>query len=473
MDQPFYPINSMEPAMKGLVIGALGIFHVFTAQFAIGGGMLGCYFQWLGRDGRRPHLRVFIDNYFKTLVLISFVIGAVTGVAMWFTSIQVGARTIGMMVDYFHWIWAIEWTFFCLEVVAGYAFYRYGPRLTDRARLALLTLYTLAAWASLFWINGILSWQLTPGAWLESKNVWDGFFNPTFWPSLVFRTITSMTVAALIACVLVNLIRDLDRERRAELIQQASHFLIPLLLLPPVALWYFLAIPEQGRQWVSGGSVAMTMFATLAAGCTAMIAAYALFGLVYKKAYVSGFTAALLCTLAFLASAGGEFVREGVRKPFTISRVLYSNSILPEQVAEFRKTGSVTNDPYPLRDGVRYANEQLQLGAKVFRFQCDACHTVRGTNGLVHLAGTWSETQKRMNIAQLQRTKSFMPPFAGTPEELEAIVQWITWQHAGRPVEWPESNDPAALQQIRQWLLEAGTEPGIVSHRGPTHGERN
>ena len=60
------------------------------------------------------------------LVLISFVIGALTGVAMWFTTIQVGARTIGLMVDEFHWLWATEWICFCLEITAGYAFYRYG-----------------------------------------------------------------------------------------------------------------------------------------------------------------------------------------------------------------------------------------------------------------------------------------------------------------------------------------------------------
>ena len=37
---PFYPVNDFGPAMKGMVIGGLGIFHVFLAQFAIGGGML-------------------------------------------------------------------------------------------------------------------------------------------------------------------------------------------------------------------------------------------------------------------------------------------------------------------------------------------------------------------------------------------------------------------------------------------------
>ncbi len=35
--------------MKGMVIGTLGVVHIFLAMFAIGGGMLMCYFEWLAR----------------------------------------------------------------------------------------------------------------------------------------------------------------------------------------------------------------------------------------------------------------------------------------------------------------------------------------------------------------------------------------------------------------------------------------
>src|SRR5438105_4763410 len=144
-----YPVNSYGQLMPGLVIAAVAVVHVFLAQFAVGGGMLLCYFQWLAMSGRNVHARRFVDGYFKALVLISFVAGALTGVGIWFTTIQVSPATIGAMVLNFHWLWATEWTFFCLEIVAGYCFYRYHHRLNDRASLALLAIYSLAAWASL------------------------------------------------------------------------------------------------------------------------------------------------------------------------------------------------------------------------------------------------------------------------------------------------------------------------------------
>jgi hypothetical protein len=85
-----------------------------------------------------------------------------------------------------------------------------------------------------------------------------------------------------------------------------------------------------------------------------------------------------------------------------------------------------------------------------------------GANALTHLAGSWTIDQKRMNIAKLQHTKPFMPPFAGTAEELEALVQFVTWTAAGEPKDWPLSESEATLVRIDRWLVEAGTAPGAV-----------
>ncbi len=458
----FYPVNDYSPLMPGLVIAAMAVVHVFLAQFAVGGGMLLCYFQWLAMTGRNPHARRFVDGYFKALVLISFVAGALTGVGIWFTTIQVSPATIGAMVHNFHWLWATEWTFFCLEIVAGYAFYRYHERLSDRTSLALLAIYAVAAWASLLIINGILSWQLTPGRWLQTGRVADGFFNPTFWPSLFYRTVVATTLAALGACVVVNSIGDLDREARRSLMNRAAHFLIPMAAMPLLGLWYLGAMPADSRGWVLGGSPAMTLFLNIAVAASLAIGAYAIGGLVLRRLYINMATATLLVVLAFGATAGGEFVREGSRKPFSIRHVLYSNSVLPGEVARLRRIGSVTDDPYPLRGADELPNDHVRLGAKVFRRLCSVCHTMEGMNGLTHLTATWDLEQMRMNIAKLQQTKPFMPPFAGTPEELEALVQYIAWTNGGRTQKWTARADRQMLSQIAAWLAEAGTEPRVT-----------
>ncbi|MCA9241612.1 MAG: cytochrome c, partial [Planctomycetales bacterium] len=314
---------------------------------------------------------------------------------------------------------------------------------------------------SLFWINGILSWQLTPGGWLASGSVWQGFFNPSFWPSLLFRTLTSMATAALVATLVVNLSPRFNHDERRTLIRAAFWFLAPMVLMPPLGVWFMAVLPASARQWATGGSIAMTLFLSISVGASALIGGYAAAVLLRKGLTINGATAAMLVALGFGATAGAEFVREGVRKPYTVRGALYSNSITQPEVERLRREGCVASDPYPLRNAQETPNDQLRTGAAVFRIQCSVCHTIDGANGLLHLTDGWTDRQLHLNIAQLQRTKPFMPPFAGASEEVLALAEWIKWNEAGRPKQWKERQDEQALQAIQEYLDEAGTAPGV------------
>ena len=147
-------------------------------------------------------------------------------------------------------------------------------------------------------------------------------------------------------------------------------------------------------------------------------------------------------------------MREGARKPFVVRGALYSTSLTPADVERMRTDGVLAHDPWPLADAARYPTPQLVHGARVFRALCSVCHTMRGANALVHLAGTWTEDQLRLNVAKLQRTKGFMPPFAGNADDVEAIVQLIRWEIAGAPAGWGETRTAPAIDA---YLAEVGT----------------
>ena len=65
-DVPFYPVNDFGPLMKGMVIGGVGILHVFLAQFAIGGGIGALLLQ---------NIRGF--NYERTAAIVILMVVAV------------------------------------------------------------------------------------------------------------------------------------------------------------------------------------------------------------------------------------------------------------------------------------------------------------------------------------------------------------------------------------------------------------
>jgi cytochrome bd ubiquinol oxidase subunit I len=340
----YYPIQDLSPLMNGMVIGGLGILHVFLAQMAIGGGMLLCYFEWLRRSGRSRNAGRFINGYFQALVLASLVLGASTGVAMWFTSIQVSPGTIGALVDEFHWFWATEWTFFCAQVVSGSTFLRYKDRLSGQGRMLLLVFYAVAAWFGLFWINGILSFPIPPGSRVLTHNVWSGFLNPTFWPSLFYRTVAAMAIGATAACVVINLAGPPEREARCELLGHVSVFLAPMVLMPLLGIWFLASMPPDSRSSLLGGNAILTMFMAIGVGASLLIGAYAFGAIWYWKLDINGFTAPLLCALAFAATAGGEFVREAVQKPYSIRQIVYSNPLRQDELDRLRATGSATAD---------------------------------------------------------------------------------------------------------------------------------
>ena len=106
------------------------------------------------------------------------------------------------------------------------------------------------------------------------------------------------------------------------------------------------------------------------------------------------------------------------------------------------------------------------------------CHTTAGVNALPALTRGWDPDMKRQNFAKLQRLKPFMPPFAGTPTELESLAQFGGWLESGRPEAWPDAAADSAeyaarLSRIGRWLDEAGTHPALRRHgRGDAQGGR-
>ncbi len=210
--------------------------------------------------------------------------------------------------------------------------------------MLLLVFYSVAAWFSLFWINAILSFPLARGDVAFTRQVWWGFCNPSSWPWLLYRTIASMAIAALAACVVINFTGSLEREARRELIGQVCVFLGPLLLMPLLGIWFLASMPFDRRSLVLGDSVTMTILVGGAVAST-VIGAYALAALRYRRLSINGFAATLFCVIAFAATAMGEFVREGVREPYSIREVLYSHPKQRDGLEQLQETRLDTEEP--------------------------------------------------------------------------------------------------------------------------------
>jgi mono/diheme cytochrome c family protein len=294
-------------------------------------------------------------------------------------------------------------------------------------------IYAISAWMSLFIINGILTFMLTPGDWLVTRSFWDGWLNPTFWPSLALRTISALAIAGIFVAVVANLDKTLNREQRRHVIGEGSLFLVPLALMIPASAWFFAASPSQASGLALGGAVAMTMFLGFGILASTLVGLYAYFGLIKNKRLVNLETALLLTAIALIATGSMEYVREGIRKPWVVYGYMYANGLTRDQLDEFNQTGFFASNPVIARDANIAGLGAVEKGRLIYKVQCQRCHEIDGYNAMRPLVASWSVEMIRANTRVLHRLKPFMPPFGGTDEDLEDLVAYLSTL---RSAEW-------------------------------------
>ena len=182
----------------------IAVLHVFISHFAIGGGFFLVVMERAARKAADTERLEFLEKLSRFFVLTTLVMGALTGVGIWFVIGLLNPAATEVLIHNFVWGWAIEWTFFVVEILAALLYYYGWKRMSPADHMTLGWIYFVFAWLSLFVINGILTFMLTPGTWLATGNFWDGFFNPTFWPSLVLRSAIAVMLAGLYALLVAS-----------------------------------------------------------------------------------------------------------------------------------------------------------------------------------------------------------------------------------------------------------------------------
>ena len=340
--------------------------------------------------------------------------GALTGVGIWFIIGLLNPTATEALIHHFVWAWAIEWTFFVVEITAAILYYYGWRRMDGRAHMVLGWIYFAAAWMSLFVINGIITCMLTPGKWLATGNVWDGLFNPTFWPSLVFRTGITIMLAGLYT-LLVASRRPAD-EFKVRLVRlNAIWGLAGLALMAPSFYWYWQALPDKLVK-----TATRSMRIPMEAVTDSYYLAAALAILLLAAGFALGkrlrpTVALVLMVVGFLYFGSFEMFRESLRKPYVIYGYIYGNGLEVARANEYKRDGLLAHMAYRTGDD----------GADLFRHACRSCHTVAGYRPLRRgLDGT-----DRAFIAGIIRgakaLKGNMPPFLGTPAEAAEIADHL------------------------------------------------
>ena len=353
-----YPLFLVPHIGGSWLIGGIAIFHVIIAHFAIGGGLLMVVTEQLAARHGNALWLTFARKHAVFLVLLSSVLGALSGVAIWFTVGLVHPAAVASLIHTFVWGWAIEWVFFIVEMAAALLYVGTWDRVPRRTHLAIGWIYFVAAYLSLVVINGIVTFMLTPGRWIETRAFWDGFFNPTYWPSLVLRTgIALMLAGAYGWLVATRLPRDSERETLVRYL--ALWGIAGVSVAGAGFAWWAAKIPAEARALIFPADGLLRTTHVLGLVALGLLAALlVVVGFLAPRAF--GVTAGILAIVLTGTYFGAyERVREGSRKPYIIHGYMYSNGIRVDEVDRLNREGILSK--------ARWAGVGLAAGSDVPR----------------------------------------------------------------------------------------------------------
>lgn len=418
-----YPNWYLPEMGGGLLIAIIAVLHVLIAHLAVGGGLFLVLTERKARKNKDEGLLAYVRSHTWFFVLLTMVFGGVSGVGIWFVIALVQPDATSLLIHEFVFGWAIEWVFFIGEIVALLIYHYRFDKMNARDHMIVGWLYFAFAWLSLFIINGILGFMLTPGKWVETGGFWQGFFNPSFFPSLIFRTCISFIFAGVFGMVTASFRKDAElRNRVMKYCGQWLYF--PLVVLALTGIYYASVIGDQAFQNVFHMNPESTVFQNLLLISSLLLFGVGLISLFRLQQWIQKAGAFLLVFIALGWMGGFEYLREIARKPYVIYHTMYSNSLRPADIDRIRREGFLPNMEWA-KVSVLTEDNTLQAGAEIFRLQCMICHTYENYNGIKNKMERMTERGIEAQLTGMGKVNAYMPPFAGTAGEKKALAAWL------------------------------------------------
>lgn len=432
-----YPVWDLTAYGGGFLIAAIAIVHVLVSHFAVGGGLFLVTLEKKAYRDNNKALLDYVKKHSKFFMLLTMVLGGITGVGIWWTIALLNPAATSSLIHIFVFGWAAEWVFFVGEIVALFIYYYTFGKMERKNHLIIGWIYFICAWMSLFLINGIIDFMLTPGAWTENHNFWSGFFNPTFWPSLVFRTGLSLVLCGVFGFVTAAFQKNY--QLRQSLMRTCSAWAtLPFGLMLAGGWWYIQALPEAQHTMIFEKSPEIGAYLTSLGWFVPILLIASVLMALRLPQRLQKFMSFVVISIALIYFGSFEFVREAGRRPYIIYDLMYSNQLYVDDVPKIQQAGFLASAKWTRNKQVTDDN-LLTVGADLFKFQCSACHSVGGPmNNIKWLVKKYDNAfGMDAKLSGIGKLNNYMPPFAGTPRERFALASYIVNEINGIDISQP------------------------------------
>lgn len=461
-----YPIWHLTTFGGGFWIAFIATIHVFVAQFAVGGGLFLVITEKLAYKTESGELLDYVKKHSKFFLLLTMVFGGGTGVALWFTMALLSPQGTLVLVREFLFAWATEWVWFVGEIIALLIYYYYWEKMNRRDHLIIGWFYFIFAFLSLFTINGVISFMLTPGTWPETRNFWDAIFNPTFWPALFFRTALCGMLAGLFGFVTAARIKD--KNLRCMMVRFCGIWTLTGLVLTVLSgYWYIGHLPAEQAMQVIHKSHRVAFFMQIFKYTAPVLLFGGLLMAICAPRKINFSSAMVLLIVALMFYGSFEFMREAGRKPYVVWGEVYSTNISVEQAKELKGKSILQNAKWIPQDLREISTEnRLRAGEWLYQMECAPCHAINGPmNDIVRRTSKYNAAGLDAFISGMGKINKYMPEFLGTAKERKALAKYIHSVGPDYNPALPEPEEaeltPALFKTDQEYVLMAWPLEGL------------
>jgi hypothetical protein len=439
-----YPVWEVPNLTAGIVLALMATFHMLPSHLSTSAMWFNLYVETKAYRENRPELLEFIRKYSLMILVFSYVLGSLSGIGIWYAATVANPRGISGLIHNYVWGWATEWVFFLIEVIGIFTYYYTLGKVDRKTHLKIGWIFAIGSWTTMIIIVGILAFMVSPGKWPVTGNFFDGFFNQTYWPHLLMRTSLMFVVAATYAIAVATKLTD--DSARSFITRTAAKWGIGGLILGSGFTFLFVkSVPS-----AASGLIGMSAF-LLPGLKTVMLASLALLLLYFIFANIKPLALRMApAILAIVVLFGGiwsiERTRELIRKPYVIPQYMYSNQIIGKDIPSKNVSAETKaiNEKGILKvaafvpEGLRDVKEGnvLESGRMTALILCSACHTLN-ENGLRPMprmirrlefkphAEAATEIGEIAGFIDTLGDYPYMPPFAGTDAEKNALATYL------------------------------------------------
>ncbi len=432
-----FPAWHLEYSGGGFWVALIAVFHVFIALFAVGAGPYLVRLEAAACRRRSAALLDHVRAHARFFLVVTTVLGTISGVGIWFIISVLSPAATRHLVHKFLFFWAAEWAFFLAEILTLLLYYYGFDRMRSRAHMTVGWIYAAFGWLSLFAVNGIVTYMLTPGDAADSS-LTAAFFNPSFWPSLWIRTGFAALLAGLFG--LITATRLPSEKRNAFVCRFAVKWIIGAVAVILLTGWWYMAALNPERQAYilnlspeTGGPLKLFFWTV-----PFLLAGGGLLALRWPPKFKQALAAVML-VLGLAWFGCFEHLREAGRRPWLIPGRLYANGLAAADLSTAASQGVLHSARWVSTRKITDSS-RLALGEEIFHLMCASCHSVGGVmQDILPAARPFTREGLTSLMQGMGNVASHMPPFPGNAAERDALAAWLVARTDGpEPVPAPD-----------------------------------